>query len=33
MFGPKNMGLNDQEAEERAREAAHFTGLKEELLE
>ena len=33
MFGPKNMGLNDQEAEEGAREAAHFTGLKEELLE
>ena len=33
MFGPKNMGLSDQEAESRAREAAHFTGLKEELLE
>ena len=32
MFGPKNMGLSDQEAEFRAREAAHFTGLKEELL-
>ena len=32
MFGPKNMGLSDQEAESRAREAAHFTGLKEELL-
>lgn len=32
MFGPKNMGLSDQEAEPRAREAAHFTGLKEELL-
>ena len=32
MFGPKNMGLTDQEAETRAREAAHFTGLKEELL-
>ena len=30
MFGPKNMGLTDQEAETRAREAAHFTGLKEE---
>ena len=28
MFGPKNMGLTDQEAETRAREAAHFTGLK-----
>ena len=33
MFGPKNMGLADPEAESRAREAAHFTGLKEELLE
>ena len=33
MFGPKNKGLSDGEAEERAREAAHFTGLKEELLE
>ena len=33
MFGPKNKGLSDQEAEERAREAAHFTGLKTELLE
>lgn len=32
MFGPKNMGLSDQEAESRAREASHFTGLKEELL-
>lgn len=32
MFGPKNMDLSDQEAESRAREAAHFTGLKEELL-
>ena len=32
MFGPKNMGLSDQEAESRAREAAHFTGWKEELL-
>ena len=33
MFGPKNKGLSDQEAEERAREAAHFTGMKAELLE
>ena len=33
MFGPKNMGLSDKEAEERAREAVHFTGLKEALLE
>ena len=32
MFGPKNMGLSDQEAEARAREAARFTGLKEDLL-
>ncbi|MBR4888915.1 MAG: energy-coupling factor transporter ATPase [Clostridia bacterium] len=32
-FGPKNMGLNDKEAEERARDAAHFVGLKKELLE
>ena len=32
-FGPKNMGLSDEKAEERAREAAHFTGLKPELLE
>ena len=32
-FGPKNMGMNDREAEERAREAAHFVGLKLELLE
>jgi len=32
MFGPKNMGLSDQEADKRAREAAHFTGLREELL-
>ena len=32
-FGPKNMGLSDKEAEERALQAAHFTGLKKELLE
>lgn len=32
MFGPKNMGLSDTEAEAKAREAAEFTGLKEELL-
>ena len=32
-FGPKNMGLSDEQAEERARQAAHFTGLKPELLE
>ena len=33
MFGPKNMGLSDDDAKARALEAAHFTGLKEELLE
>ena len=33
MFGPKNMGLSEDEARERAYEAARFTGLKEELLE
>lgn len=33
MFGPKNMGLTDEQAKERALEAARFTGLREELLE
>ncbi len=33
MFGPKNMGLSEEEAKARALEAARFTGLKEELLE
>lgn len=33
MFGPKNMGLSDEEAKERALSAARFTGLKESLLE
>ncbi len=33
MFGPKNMGLSDEEAKARAMEAARFTGLSEELLE
>lgn len=33
MFGPKNMGLPEDKAEELAREAAVFTGLKPELLE
>ncbi len=33
MFGPKNMGLSDEEAKKRAMEAARFTGLREELLE
>ena len=32
-FGPKNMGLSDEEALKRAKEAAHFTDLKPELLE
>lgn len=32
MFGPKNMGLSDEEARERAYEAARFTDLREELL-
>jgi len=33
MFGPKNMRLSDEEALKRAKEAAHFTDLKPELLE
>ena len=33
MFGPKNMGLSDEEALERAKEAAKFTDLKPELLQ
>ena len=33
MFGPKNMGLSDEEAMERAKEAARFTDLKPSLLE
>lgn len=32
-FGPKNMGLSEEEAMARAREAARFTDLKPELLE
>lgn len=32
-FGPGNMGLGHEEVEKRAREAAEFVGLKEELLE
>ena len=32
-FGPKNMGLNEQEIDERVRGAAEFVGLKPELLE
>lgn len=33
MFGPKNMGLSDDEAKARALDAAKFVGLKTELLE
>ncbi len=33
MFGPKNMGLSEEEARLRARDAARFTGLREELLQ
>lgn len=33
MFGPKNMGLSEDEAKARAMEATRFTGLREELLE
>ena len=33
MFGPKNMGLSDEEAMERAKEAARFTDLKPSLHE
>ncbi|MDO4459521.1 MAG: energy-coupling factor transporter ATPase [Clostridia bacterium] len=32
-FGPKNMGLSDAEALEKAKEALRFTGLKESLWE
>ena len=32
-FGPKNMGLNDAEVDRRVREAAHFVGLDESVLE
>lgn len=32
-FGPKNMGLTEEEAQKRAREAAEFVGLSPELLE
>ncbi len=32
-FGPKNMGLPDDEVDRRIRQAAAFVGLKEELLE
>ena len=32
-FGPKNMGLNEAEIDERVREAAHFVGVPDEQLE
>lgn len=31
-FGPKNMGLNDEEINKRVKDAARFVGLKESLL-
>ncbi len=32
-FGPKNMGLDEEEIDKRVREAIEFVGLSEELLE
>ena len=32
-FGPRNMGLDEKEIDRRVHEAAHFVGLKDELLE
>ena len=32
-FGPKNMGLSQEEIDERVKEAARFTGVDEELFE
>jgi energy-coupling factor transport system ATP-binding protein len=32
-FGPKNMGLDDKEIDERVREAAEIVGISEELFE
>ena len=32
-FGPKNMGLSEQEIDQRVRQAAAYVGLPEELLE
>ena len=32
-FGPKNMGLEGDELDQRIREAAHFVGLRDEFLE
>src|SRR5690554_6530009 len=33
MFGPKNFGLKEEEAEKKAREAAKLVGLGDEILE
>ena len=32
-FGPKNMGLSDEEIDRRVRDAARFTGVSDEMLE
>ncbi len=32
-FGPKNMGLSDEEVDSRVREAARFTGIRDEQLD
>ncbi len=32
-FGPKNMGLDEEEIDKRVRSAAQFTGLRKELLD
>lgn len=32
-FGPKNMGLSDEEIDVRVREAAHFVGIPDDMLE
>ena len=32
-FGPKNMGLSDEEIDDRVMEAVHFVGLSEDILE
>lgn len=32
-FGPKNMGLNEEETEAKVKKAARFAGLRDELLE
>lgn len=32
-FGPKNMGLTEQEIDNRVKDAARFVGLKEEMLD